>query len=154
MDVETCTGILISWIFMAISAILVEQLCSCYFPYLLSAKIYYTIKNKQLQNILIAHQRTRSADSKTKQEDQSKLPFIGCIYCIVVFPWLLSELIIVLLFLFLNIIAPTLVISPFMNILKSICVFLFTSYHFWLFIAVMPILYTLDYSIGLRRHFK
>lgn len=152
MDLETCIGILISWPFFAIPTILVERLCSCYFPYLLSAKIYYTIKNKRLQNILIAHQRTRSADSKTKQEDRNKLPFIGCIYCIVAFPWLLSELIIVLLFLILNIIGSNLVISPFMHILKNICFFLFTSYYFWVFIAVMPMLYMLDYKIGLHCH--
>lgn len=151
MDVETCIGILISWPFFAIPTILLERLCSCYFPYLLSAKFYLTIKNKRLQNFLIAHQRTRSADSKTKQEDRNKMPFIGCIYCMVTFPWLLSELIIVLLFLIHNIIRPSVVVSPFMNILKNICFFLFTSYHFWVFAVSMPLLYLADYSLGLRR---
>ena len=151
MDIETCIGILMSLPFFIIPTILLERLCSCYFPYLLSAKIYYTVKNRRLQNLLIAHQRTRSADSKTKREDQNKLPFIGCIYCAVTFPWLLSEIIIVLLFLILNIIKPGFVVSPFMNILKNICFLLFTSYYFWVFAVSMPLLYLADYSLGLRR---
>ena len=76
---------------------------------------------------------------------------LGCVYCIVAFPWLLSELIIVLLFLILNISKSNFIISPFMNILKDICFILFTSHYFWIFIAGMPLLYMIDYSLGLCR---
>ena len=114
MDLETCIGILISWPFFAIPTILLERLCSCYFPFLLSAKFYYRVRSKKLRGILISPRRTRSKDSETAQEDRNKLPLLGCVYCIVVFLWLLSELIIVLLFLILNISKSNFVLSPFM----------------------------------------
>ena len=151
MDLETCIGILISWPFFAIPTILLERLCSCYFPFLLSAKFYYRVRSKKLRGILISPRRTRSKDSETAPEDRNKLPLLGCVYCIVVFLWLLSELIIVLLFLILYISKSNFVLSPFMNILKDICFFLFTSHYFWIFIAGMPLLYMIDYSVGLRR---
>ncbi len=90
-----------------------------YIPFLLSAKFYYRVRSKKLRGILISPRRTRSKDSETAQEDRNKLPLLGCVYCIVVFLWLLSELIIVLLFLILNISKSNFVLSPFMNILKD-----------------------------------
>ena len=151
ITIENCLPPIIGWVCSVVVAVILENLCSCYFPFLLSSKFYYQVRNKKLQSILISPQRTRSKDSETAPEDRNKLPLLGCVYCIVVFLWLLSELIIVLLFLILNISKSNFVLSPFMNILKDICFFLFTSHYFWIFIAGMPLLYMIDYSVGLRR---
>lgn len=152
MSIETCLCLIFfGWIWEVMVAIFLERLCSCYFPFLLSAKFYYRVRSKKLRGILISPRRTRSKDSETAPGDRNKLPLLGCVYCIVAFPWLLSELIIVLLFLILNISKSNFVLSPFMNILKDICFFLFTSHYFWIFIAGMPLLYMIDYSVGLRR---
>ena len=152
MSIETCLCLIFfGWIWEVMVAIFLERLCSCYFPFLLSAKFYYRVRSEKLRGILISPRRTRSKDSETAPGDRNKLPLLGCVYCIVAFPWLLSELIIVLLFLILNISKSNFIISPFMNILKDICFFLFTSHYFWIFIAGMPLLYMIDYSLGLCR---
>ena len=151
ITIENCLPPIIGWVCSVVVAVILENLCSCYFPFLLSSKFYYRVRNKKLQSILISPRRTRSKDSETAPEDRNKLPLLGCVYCIVVFLWLLSELIIVLLFLILNISKSNFVLSPFMNILKDICFFLFTSHYFWIFIAGMPLLYMIDYSLGLCR---
>ena len=120
MSIETCLCLIFfGWIWEVMVAIFLERLCSCYFPFLLSAKFYYRVRSKKLRGILISPRRTRSKDSETAQEDRNKLPLLGCVYCIVVFLWLLNELIIVLLFLILNISKSNFVLSPFMNILKG-----------------------------------
>lgn len=151
MELETCLGILISWPFFAIPAVLLERLCSCYFPFLLSSKFYLTIHLPNLQNILISPQLTRPAASQTSPEDRNKLPLWGCVYCAVALPWLLSELIITITFLFLNLIGSNIIFSPLMAGLKSICFFLFTNRYFWIFLVAMPVFYRIDYSLGLRR---
>ena len=136
MSIETCLCLIFfGWIEEVMVAIFLERLCSCYFPFLLSAKFYYRVRSKKLRGILISPRRTRSKDSETAPGDRNKLPLLGCVYCIVASPWLLSELIIVLLFLILNISKSNFIVSPFMNILKDICFFLFTSHYFWIFIA-------------------
>lgn len=151
MDLETCIGILISWPFFAIPTILLEQLCSCYFPFLLSAKFYYRVRSKKLRGILISPRRTRSKDSETAPEDRNKLPLLGCIYCAVIFPWLFCEIVILLIVLALVLLESDFLYSPFMTNLISICEYLFVNECFWIFIAGMPLLYMIDYSLGLRR---
>lgn len=151
MDLETCIGILISWPFFAIPTILLERLCSCYFPFLLSAKFYYRVRSKKLRGILISPRRTRSKDSETAPEDRNKLPLLGCIYCVVIFPWLFCEIVILLIVLALVLLESDFLYSPFVTNLISICEFLFVNECFWIFIAGMPLLYMIDYSLGLRR---
>ena len=151
MDLETCIGILISWPFFAIPTILLERLCSCYFPFLLSAKFYYRVRSKKLRGILISPRRTRSKDSETAPEDRNKLPLLGCIYCVVIFPWLFCEIVILLIVLALVLLESDFLYSPFVTNLISICEFLFVNECFWIFIAGMPLLYMIDYSVGLRR---
>ena len=151
MDLETCIGILISWPFFAIPTILLERLCSCYFPFLLSAKFYYRVRSKKLRGILISPRRTRSKDSETAPEDRNKLPLLGCIFCAVIFPWLFCEIVILLIVLALVLLESDFLYSPFMTNLISICEYLFVNECFWIFIAGMPLLYMIDYSLGLRR---
>lgn len=56
------------------------EMVSCYFPFLLSAKYYYVIKNPLLCKILISTQLNRSPKSKTRLEDRNKLPLVALIY--------------------------------------------------------------------------
>lgn len=154
MTVETSLLLIVAWIFNVVLAYFLEQLCASYYPFLLSAKYYITIKNPRLRSILISVSITRSMDTKTAIEDRDKLPLCGCIYCIVVFPWLCCEIIILLMALLLAVLGSDLVYSSFMSDLIDFCELLFTSKFLLLFIAIMPIVHRLDYSIGTKRYFK
>ena len=151
ITIENCLPLIMGWVCFAIISILLERLCSCYFPFLLSSKFYYRVRNKKLQSILISPRRTRSKDSETAPEDRNKLPLLGCIYCAVIFPWLFCEIVILLIVLALVLLESDFLYSPFMTNLISICEFLFVNECFWIFIAGMPLLYMIDYSLGLRR---
>ena len=151
ITIENCLPPIMGWVCFAIIAILLENLCSCYFPFLLSSKFYYRVRNKKLQSILISPRRTRSKDSETAPEDRNKLPLLGCIYCAVIFPWLFCEIVILLIVLALVLLESDFLYSPFMTNLISICEYLFVNECFWIFIAGMPLLYMIDYSLGLRR---
>jgi hypothetical protein len=150
ITIEACLFSIMGWGGFAIIAILLERLCSCYFPFLLSARFYVTIKKPKLCNILISPYRNRESSSQTAYEDRNKLPLSGCIYCAVIFPWLFCEIIILLIVLVLVILKSDFLYSPFMTNLISICVFLYTNEYFWIFIAGMFLLYQIDYSLGLR----
>jgi len=115
------------------------------------SEIFYIIKHSRLRNILISPQRTRSTSSETAPEDRNKLPLCGIVYCSVAFLWLSCELIITLSFLSLNVVGSDFVNSPFMTELASIGRSLYVSKYFWIFIAGMPVLYMVDYTLGLRR---
>ena len=80
ITVETCLPLVLGTFCELLIAYFLEQLCSCYFPFLLSAKCYYVIKIRWLRTILISPQITRSSEGKTAFEDRNKLPLIGCIY--------------------------------------------------------------------------
>ena len=151
---ETCLPAVLGWFSYLIATIFLEKLCASYYPFLLSAKYYITIKNPRLRSILLSISITRSMDSKTAAEDRDKLPLCGCIYCIVAFPWLFFEMIIIFMVFLLVILGSDLVYSPFMSALIDICGLLFTSKYYWLFVALMPIVHRLDYSIGMNRYFK
>ena len=151
ITVETCLPLVLGTFCELLIAYFLEQLCSCYFPFLLSAKCYYVIKIRWLRTILISTQITRSSEGKTAFEDRNKLPFIGYIYCIVVFPWIFCEILISLMFLILAILESDFVYSPFMTELKSFEEMLLLNNYFLLFMIGMPVLYRLDYSLGLRR---
>ena len=151
ITIENCLPLIMGWVCFAIISILLEGLCSCYFPFLLSSKFYYRVRNKKLQSILISPRRTRSKDSETAPEDRNKLPLLGCIYCAVIFPWLFCEIVILLIVLALVLLESDFLYSPFMTNLISICEYLFVNECFWIFIAGMPLLYMIDYSLGLRR---
>ena len=151
ITVETCLPLVLGTFCELLIAYFLEQLCSCYFPFLLSAKYYYVIKTRWLRTILISTQITRSSEGKTAFEDRNKLPLIGCIYCIVVFPWIFCEILISLIFLILAFLESEFVYSPFITELKSFEEMLFLNKYFLLFMVGMPVLYRLDYSLGLRR---
>lgn len=151
ITVETCLPLVLGTFCELLIAYFLEQLCSCYFPFLLSAKYYFVIKIRWPRTILISTQITRSSGGKTAFEDRNKLPLIGCIYCIIVFPWIFLEILISLLFLFFAILKSELVYSPFMTELKSFEEMLFLNKYFLLLMVGMPVLYRLDYSLGLRR---
>ena len=151
ITIENCLPLIMGWGSFAIISILLERLCSCYFSFLLSAKFYYRVRNKKLQSILISPRRTRSKDSETAPEDRNKLPLLGCIYCAVIFPWLLCEIVILLIVFALVLLESDFLYSPFMTNLISICEFLYVNKYFWIFIAGMFLLYQIDYSLGLRR---
>ena len=154
ITVETCLPLVIGWGCYMLITLFLERLCSCYFPFLLSSKYYITVKNSWLCGVLISPRRTRSKESETAVEDSNKLPLCGCVYCIVAVPWLCCELIILLGVLFLAIFESDFLYSPFMTNMITVCEFLYVNKYYWLFIAGMPILYMLDYSIGLHCHFK
>ena len=151
ITVETCLPLVLGTFCELLIAYFLEQLCSCYFPFLLSAKCYYVIKTRWLRTILISTQITRSSEGKTAFEDRNKLPLIGCIYCIVVFPWIFCEILISLIFLILAFLESEFLYSKFITELKSFEEMLFLNHYFLLFMAGMPVLYRLDYSLGLRR---
>lgn len=151
ITIENCLPPIIGWVCSVVVAVILENLCSCYFPFLLSSKFYYQVRNKKLQSILISPQRTRSKDSETAPEDRNKLPLLGCIFCAVIFPWLFCEIVILLIVLALVLLESDFLYSPFMTHLISICEFLFLNECFWIFITVMPLLYMIDYSLGLCR---
>ena len=98
ITVEVCLPLVLGTFCKLLIAYFLEQLCSCYFPFLLSAKCYYVIKIRWLRTILISPQITRSSEGKTAFEDRNKLPLIGCIYCIVVFPRIFCEILISIFF--------------------------------------------------------
>ena len=83
--------------------------------------------------------------------DRNKLPLMGCIYCVVVFSWIFCEILISLLFLILAVLESEFIYSQFMTELKSFEEMLFLNHYFLLLMAGMPVLYRLDYSLGLRR---
>ena len=151
ITVENCLPLIIGWVCYTLIAIVLEGLCSCYFPFLLSAKFWHTIKNPKLRSILISSRRTRAEDSETAPEDRDKLPLLGCIYCAVAFPWLFCEIVIILVVFALVLLKSDFLHSPFMTDLISICEFLFVNKYFWIFITGMPLLYQIDYFLGLRR---
>ena len=105
----------------------------------------------KLRSILISSRRTRAEDSETAPEDRDKLPLLGCIYCAVAFPWLFCEIVIILVVFALVLLKSDFLYSPFMTDLISICEFLFVNKYFWIFITGMPLLYQIDYFLGLRR---
>ncbi len=131
-----------------------EQRCASYYPFLLSAKYYITIKNPRLRRILISTTLTSSTDTKTAFKDRDKLPLCGCIHCMVIFPWLFCEMIIIFLVFILVLLGSDFLYSPIMSQLIDFCELLFTSKYYWLFIFCMPIVHYLDYSIGMQRYFK
>ena len=151
ITVEVCLPLVLGTFCKLLIAYFLEQLCSCYFPFLLSAKYYYVIKIRWLRTILISQQITRSSEGKTAFEDRNKLPLMGCIYCIVVFSWIFCEILISLLFLILAVLESEFVYSQFITELKSFEETLFLNHYFLLFMGGMPVLYRLDYSLGLRR---
>mgnify|MGYP007125449752 FL=1 len=76
---------------------------------------------------------------------------MGCIYCVVVFSWIFCEILISLLFLILAVLESEFIYSQFMTELKSFEEMLFLNHYFLLLMAGIPVLYRLDYSLGLRR---
>lgn len=154
MTLESCLCVLFAVLGKTVAALLLERLCSCYFPFLLSARYYYPIWNRRLQTLLISPQRTRSADSQTAPRDRNKLPLLGVLYCAVIIPWLLCELSLALWFTLLCLAGLGADSVPLTDDLMELFEFLFLSPFFWIFIAVMPILSELDYSLGLWRHLK
>ncbi|MCI8538786.1 MAG: hypothetical protein HFF18_09045 [Oscillospiraceae bacterium] len=154
MTLEGCLCVLFAVLGKTMAALLLERLCSCYFPFLLSARYYYPIRNRRLQALLISPQRTRSADSQTAPRDRNKLPLLGFLYCAVILPWLLCELALVLWFTLLCLLGLGTASVPLTDDLKELFESLFLSSFFWIFIAVMPLLSALDYSLGLRLHSK
>ena len=154
ITVETCLPLVLGTFCELLIAYFLEQLCSCYFPFLLSAKCYYVIKIRWLRTILISPQITKSSEGKAALGARIRLPLIGCIYCIVVFPWIFCEILISLIFLILAFLESEFVYSPFITELKSFEEMLFLNKYFLLFMVGMPVLYRLDYSIGIDRYFK
>lgn len=150
MNVEACACLLAAWTFFAAAAVFLERLCSCYFPWLLTARFYCRIKNPVLRGLLISPQRTRSPDSKTAPGDRDKLPLLGCVYCAVAVPWFLFGFILLLLLLVWGLTGSELACSPLAERMEQAACFLFTCPLLWIFMAGMPILSSLDYSIGLR----
>lgn len=151
ITVENCLPLLLGWVCYTLITVFLEGLCSCYFPFLLSARFYYTIKSPTLRSILISPQRTRDKGSKTAPKDRNKLPLLGCIYCVVTFLWLFCEIIVILLVFVLAVLKSDFLYSQIMSSLISILEFLFVNKFFLIFIAGMPVLYMVDYSLGLRR---
>ncbi len=154
MTVETCVLLLVASLGMLMATYFSEQLCSCYYPFLLSAKYYVTIKNPRLRSILISPMLTRSTDSKTAFADRDKLPLCGCIHCIITIPWIFCEIIIILLALVLAVLGSGLIYSSWMTDLMDVYARLYTSKFYLIFIALMPIVHRLDYSIGMNRGSK
>lgn len=154
ITLETSLPLVLGWFSLLIATHFSEKLCASYYPFLLSAKYYITIKNPRLRSILISVMLTRSLDTKTAFEDRDKLLLCGCIHCIVTIPCLFCEMIIIFTRLILVILGSDLVYSPFMTDLMDIFVLLFTSKFYWLFIALMPTVHRLYYSIGMQRYFK
>lgn len=59
---------------------------TCYFPFLLSYKLYIIVKNPKLQKILISDQVGRSKSSQTRPEDRDKMAALGVVHYIIQIP--------------------------------------------------------------------
>lgn len=151
ITLEACLCVIVSWCALFAGAVLLERLCSCYFPFLLTARFYVRIKNPKLREVLISPLRNRSGDSQTAAEDRDKLPLPGCIYCVIVFPWLFCEIAILLPALVLILLESEALYTPLMTDLLSLCQRLFVSEYLWFVIAGLFLFYQIDYSLGLRR---
>ena len=154
ITLETSLPLIMTWFSYLVITFFLGRLCSCYYPFLLSAKYYITIKNPRLRSILISPMLTRSTDSKTAAKDRDKLPLSGCIFFIVTIPWLFCEMIILFITQLLAVLGLDIVYSLFISEVMDIFTLLITSKYYWLFIFVMPIVHRLDYSIGMQRYFK
>ena len=58
---------------------------TCYYPFLLSHKVYITVKNPKLQKILVSDQFNRNKSSQTKHEDRNKMAVLGFIHYVIQF---------------------------------------------------------------------
>lgn len=79
MPLESFILVFFSCIIFTVIVSFFASICSNYFPCLLSRRVYYVVKNKRLQKILISEQRNRSQDSKTTPEDRNKMALVGCV---------------------------------------------------------------------------
>lgn len=77
---------LFAWIWISALAIPIGRACSLYFPYLVTGKIFFTIKNEKLRRFFISTYLNRDNSNATNPKDQDKLPLLGCIYYAVAIP--------------------------------------------------------------------
>lgn len=145
MEFETFLLILFVWIGLTVISFFAGRGCSCYFPYLISAKVYYTVKHSKWQKIFISRYPNRTLDVKTSHEDKDKLPLLGCVYySITIFLTLIGSISLIG-FQISSIVAET----PFYflgNLFSTILNIYIPI------IAVLAFLYRLDYYLGKRRN--
>ena len=147
MSFETFIVFFSACILQTIISGLLSSMCSCYFPYLLSWRAYYVVKNKRMQEILIAGQRNRSRDSKTAPEDRNKMTFLGCVCWLINFFWTVSTYSILIYLYVMSIILPY---EESIALLEqwSPIYMCFFRIEYLFFFCFMMVLYQLDYSIG------
>lgn len=147
MSMESIFIIFVACVFLSIITGFLAYLCSCYYPTLLTAKFYYEVKNHRLQNFLISPQRNRDASSKTATIDRNKLPLIGCICWLTNFLCTISTLSILLCLSVMKIFLPNAEVSMLADIVEPLFMAVL-NFKYYAFLALMPVLYQLDYSIG------
>lgn len=148
-------GVLIvffSWSFGAVMSVLIGRKCSCYFPTLLSSKLYYVVKKPQIQQLIIAPRRNRSHDTATAVEDRDKLAFIGCVYYIIDAIWIFIVYLLLFGLLICNLISEE-ILSTFILRIEDIFYFLFSANYF-IFMGIMLLLYQIDYALGIYIHVR
>ena len=153
MPLFSLTMVLITCISFSAITGLMASACSCYFPWLLSWRAYYIVKNKRMQKLLISKQFNRSRDTRTAPEDRNKMAFVGCVMwganlIFTVVTWSILIFSIVMEFFLSNAEAEALAeqVDPFL-----LC---FLNMKYFCFISIMPLLYLLDYWIGKRFYSK
>lgn len=144
---DTFISWLFAWIWISALAIPIGRACSLYFPYLVTAKIYYTIKSKRLQTFFISTYLNRSLPNATDAKDRNKLPLLGCIYYAIGIPLVTVAYIALIGFQISSVI-----LSEPLWIFDRI--FGIVAPTYCLFAPVMALLYRLDYGIGKRIHDK
>lgn len=136
---------LFAWIWISALAIPIGRACSLYFPYLVTGKIFCTIKNEKLRRFFISTYLNRDNSNATNPKDQDKLPLLGCIYYAVAIPLVTVAYIALIGF---QISAITLA-EPLWLFDR---IFGIVAPAYCLFAPVMALLYRLDYAIGRRIH--
>mgnify|MGYP003376246493 FL=1 len=136
---------LFAWIWISSMAIPIGRSCSLYFPYLVTGKIYYTVKSEKLQRFFISTYLNRGNPNATDPKDRDKLPLLGCIYYIVSIPLVITA--------YLSLIGfqiTTMTLSEPLWFFDRM--FWTVAPAYCLFAPIMGILYRFDYEIGRRIH--
>lgn len=153
MPIDSCLLLLVGCFIMSIIMSLFAQICSCYFPTLLSWRIYYVVKNPRLQKLLISPQRNRDISSKSAPKDRNKMAFLGCAAWAVNILWMIAAYSILIYWIVVALTCPQEIIDMAFEKYEP----LFSKLFSFTYLYSMPfwiVFYQLDYSLGMRFHSK
>ena len=151
MPLESFILVFFSCIIFTVIVSFFASICSNYFPCLLSRRVYYVVKNKRLQKILISEQRNRSQDSKTAPEDRNKMALVGCVMWLINLSWTVITWSTVIYLFVMGLFLSDVEAEALVNQVQPFFLHLFNMKYLY-FIAIVFVCYQLDYSIGKHIH--